>query len=335
MSRLTKNKQRNSISKGPMKKGSSKRIKKKSSAKYNRSTKKGSFKTKQKQGKGKRSQSNQTLINKVKLAKLAQKLGRKPTKDEIINQQINNNAKQYKKERNNKIQREKNENNNREAKQVTEDMGIISNEDNVNKAANLLNSKEQLNIDRRKEEKKAIIISNEKRMEDRNKELSRISAMRNKLNSLIKKGKQKTKQTRINLIDILQNKISTRSSTGCYHIKSEVWKKANIGMKSIKLSRECINALIKILQSNLQHFPNGKFNNNKEVILKLKHLFKTRCLPCKDEGGNGGNNMEILKQAPSPPSGFATTNIIIPSPPTGSFAKPTKKKEANNVFVSA
>ena len=266
---------------------------------------------------------------------MAQKLGRKPTKDEIINQQINNNAKQYKRERNNKKLREKNENNNRDAKQATQDMGIISNEDNTNEVAKIFKSLEQINVELKKKEKENRIISNEKRMEDRNKELSRISATRNKLNSLIKKGKQKTKQTRINLIDILQNKISTRSSTGCYHIKSEVWKKANIGMKSIKLSRDCINALIKILQSNLQHFPNGKFNNNKEVILKLKHLFKTRCLPCKEEGGGGGNNMEILKQAPSPPSGFATTNIIIPSPPTGSFAKPTKKKEANKVFVSA
>ena len=118
--------------------------------------------------------------------------------------------------------------------------------------------------------------------------------------------------TQPHIIDILSNKLSTPSKTGCYEIKNTVWKNANIPFGSTrKLTRKCINKLIDIISRNLRYFPVGLFDGNAGVReLLASAITNAPCLPCKDGHDAGGDDIENLLADPdlSAPTGIATPN---------------------------
>ena len=132
------------------------------------------------------------------------------------------------------------------------------------------------------------------------------------------------------IINILYNKLSTPSKTGCYEIKNTVWKNANIPFGTTrKYTRKCIETLIDIISTNLMYFPKGLFDGNPHVTELLRvAINRTQCSPCREEGGDGGNYKEYATVFS--PIGFAEpskTALAL----KGNEKKKSKKQELANI----
>jgi hypothetical protein len=313
MPRLTKNKQRKSSSKGSMKNRGAKRKKNKASAKK----KHGSSKTKQKQGKG-RSAANQAIIDKVKLAKkrkaearnnAIEKLrkekglfGRFSTpSEEAIKQQMQKDAADFRNFVDMKAELE--EDRKREAAEMEEDRKReAAKKQKAQEATRRLDHEYRLRM---------------KQMFKRLPAEAEVAAHTTLLNNAIRAsagaaGEWLEGLPKGHIIDILSNKLSTPSKTGCYEIKNTVWKNANIPFGSTrKLTRKCINKLIDIISRNLMYFPNGLFNRTDRVTKELGAAINSPlCIACKDGHDAGGDDTETLLEDPdlSAPTGFAKSN---------------------------